>query len=554
MKIIAIIFQIFGSLGFLLYGMKLMSNGIQKSAGQTLHRILGFMTNNRVMAVLTGALVTLIIQSSSASTVMVVSFVNAGLLTLQQSIGVIFGANIGTTGTAWLVSLIGFKFNIAAFAIPAFGIGFIFAEVKRLHLENFGEALMGFGLLFLGLEWLSNAIPDLDSDSLQMFLTQFSGTGIKTLLIGVLAGAVITAIINSSSAVTAIIITMAYSGLLTFEFAAALTLGSNIGTTTDAPIASIGASANAQRAAFVHVMFNVAGTIITCFFFRPLLWLVDVVTPGTVEQSIGIHVAMFHTIFNMVSTIVFLPFVRQIALAAEKIIPEKKDTAAQSAYHFEFVSSVIKDSAEAHIIRAEKEIADMTMLAHTMFSGLRQGFSNLNSQFIHENMEKFVHQEDYADQMKEEISKYLLQCSELPLDEKTKSNIPVLINIVNDLENMTDDCFSAVLLLKRSIEKNLVFEKDDFERLLPYTDVTQQFLDFIYAHINRHLSVEALRKAEDFEHQIDTLRKELKKLARKRLKNGTNVKTELLYIDLVRKIENIGDGAFSISEELAQIQ
>jgi phosphate:Na+ symporter len=554
MKTIAIIFQLLGSLGFLLYGMKLMSNGIQKSAGQTLHRILGFMTNNRIMAVLTGALVTLIIQSSSASTVMVVSFVNAGLLTLEQSIGVIFGANIGTTGTAWIVSLIGFKFDIAAFAIPAFGIGFLLTVIKRASLKSLGEALMGFGLLFLGLEWLSGAVPDLNSDSLQLFLAQFTGTGIKNLLIGVLAGMVITAIINSSSAVIAIIITMAYSGLLSFEFAAALTLGSNIGTTTDAPIAAIGASANARRAAFVHVMFSVCGAIIACVFFKPLLSLVDFITPGTVAQSPGTHIAMFHTIFNLLSTIIFLPFVKQIALFTKKIIHDRKNTEEPNTYRLDFISPGIKANAEAHIVRVEKEITDMTRLADTMFKTLMLGFSNLNDDFFHTYMEKFEKQEDYADQMKEEISKYLLQCSELPIDEKTKNNIPILINIVNDLENMTDDCFAAVLLLKRSIEKNLVFEKKDFERLLPYTDITQQFLDFIYAHINHHLSEEALRRAEDFENQIDALRKELKKVARKRLKNGTNVKTELLYIDLVRKIENIGDGAFSISEGLAQIQ
>jgi phosphate:Na+ symporter len=554
MRIIAIIFQIVGSLGFLLYGMKLMSNGIQKSAGQTLHRILRFMTNNRIMAVLTGTLVTLIIQSSSASTVMVVSFVNAGLLTLEQSIGVIFGANIGTTGTAWIVSLIGFKFNIAAFAIPAFGIGFVLTVIKRASLENIGEALMGFGLLFLGLEWLSESIPDLNSDSLQLFLARFSGTGIKNLFIGVLAGTVITAIINSSSAVTAIIITMAFNGLISFEFAAALTLGSNIGTTTDAPLASIGASANARRAAFVHVMFNVCGTIIACIVFKPLLALVDFLTPGTVEDSIGTHIAMFHTVFNLLATIIFLPFVKQIALLTQKIIVDKKSADVSNTYHLEFISVPIKDSAEAHIIRAEKEIADMTMLANDMFKTLKKGFSNLNEQFIGENMDKLKKHEDYADQMKEEISKYLLQCYELPVNERTKNNIIVLINIVNDIENMTDDCFSLVLLLKRSIEKNLVFENEDFERLLPYADITQQFLDFIYTNINRHLSEEELHKAEDFENQIDVLRKELKKIAQKRLKNGTDVKMELLYIDLVRKIEHIGDSAFSISEGLAQIQ
>jgi phosphate:Na+ symporter len=304
----------------------------------------------------------------------------------------------------------------------------------------------------------------------------------------------------------------------------------------------------------VHVLFNVCGTIIACIVFKPLLLFVDFITPGTAVESIGAHIAMFHTMFNVLATIIFLPFVKQIALFTQKIIHDRKSADAPETYHLEFISTPIKDSAEAHIIRVEKEIADMTMLAYTMFKELRQGFSNFTDQFIHNNMDGFVKQEEYADQMKEEISKYLLQCSELPLDEKTKNNFPLLINIVNDIENMTDDCFSIALLLKRSIEKSLVFEKEDFERLLPYADITGQFLDFIYANINRHLSEEALRKAEDFENQIDMLRKELKKAARKRLKKGAHVKKELLYIDLVRKIENIGDSAFSISEGLAQIQ
>jgi phosphate:Na+ symporter len=485
---------------------------------------------------------------------MVVSFVNAGILTLEQSIGVIFGANIGTTGTAWVVSLIGFKLNITALAIPAFGIGFLLITLKRLHLENVGETLMGFSLLFLGLEWLSEAIPDLNTDTLQVFLSGIASSGVKGLLIGVLVGTVVTAIVNSSSAVTAIIITMAYNGLLTWEFAAALTLGSNIGTTTDAPLASIGASVNARRAALVHVLFNVFGTIIACFFFKPLLALVDYITPGTVESSIGIHIAMFHTVFNVFSTIIFLPFVKQIALFTQKIIKANISVEIPSEYHLEFISPGIKDSGEAHIIRAEKEIADMTIVVNNMFKVLREGFVDLTDQFVEKKIDILVKQEDYADQMKEEISKYLLKCSELSITKKTKNNIPLLITIVSDLENMTDDCFTVAMLLKRSVEKKISFEKADFERLLPYADITQKFLDFITVHINRHLTGEELKEAKEFEIQIDSLRKELKKIAKKRLKNGANVKAELLYIDLVRKIEKIDDYAFSISKTLTKIQ
>ena len=237
MSVIVFVFQLVGSLGFLLFGMKMMSDGIQKSAGQSLQQILGFMTGNRVLSVLTGLLITMIIQSSSATTVMVVSFVNAGLLTLKQSIGVIFGANIGTTITAWIVSFFGFKFDIAAFAVPMFGIGFILSSYKKLKKEALGEALMGFGLLFLGLDLLSSAMPSVSSDNMS-FLADLTNKGILSISIGVIAGIILTVIIHSSSAATSIILTMSYNGLLPWEFAAAMVLGSNIGTTIDAVIAS----------------------------------------------------------------------------------------------------------------------------------------------------------------------------------------------------------------------------------------------------------------------------------------------------------------------------
>jgi phosphate:Na+ symporter len=221
LSIIAMVFQFIGALSFLLFGMSMMSEGIQKSAGNSLRRVLRFVTGNRVSAVLLGMFVTCVIQSSSATTVMIVSFVNSGLLTLTQAIGTIFGANIGTTLTAWIVSLFGFKFKIAAFAIPVFGVGFLLAAFKRLRKKDIGQALMGFGLLFLGLEWLGDTIPKLDPETINAFLSRFSGSGVKNMVIGILAGTIITVILDSSSAVTALIITMAHSGLLTWEFSCA---------------------------------------------------------------------------------------------------------------------------------------------------------------------------------------------------------------------------------------------------------------------------------------------------------------------------------------------
>lgn len=529
-----------------------MSDGIQKSAGESLHRVLGLMTGNRVLAMLTGMFITMIIQSSGATTVMVVSFVNAGLLSLTQSVGIIFGANIGTTITAWIVAFFGFNFKISAMAIPLFGIGFFLTSFKKIKRQNMGEALMGFGLLFLGLDLLSKAIPTLDASSIG-FLSAWTDKGLLSILIGIIAGMIITVLLHSSSASTAIILTMSYNGLLPWEFAASMVLGSNIGSTIDAVIAAWGTKVNARRAALIHVMFNVTGTVLAVIFLRPLLTLVDFLVPGPVEEHITYHIAMLHTVFNVINTLIFIPFTRQIATLTEIIIRPNKDETPDT-YHLDFVEIGSKENVVAYIIRAEKEIEDMTDVVTKMFNRISEGINSRTQEFLDEHMEHLTQEEDYADQMQEQLSSYLIHCSQLPMSEKQKNNVSIMIRVVDDLENMTDDCYSVAVLLKRSIEKNMVFANEDMERLLPYMDLAHKFLDFIRKNINKHLSEEDLRIAQDLENQIDKSRSNLKKVARKRLESGADVKTELLYIDLVRSIEKLGDRAFSISEALSQTE
>lgn len=548
MNVVSFIFQLIGSLGFLLYGMKMMSDGIQKSAGESLHRILGLMTGNRIFAVLTGLFITMIIQSSSATTVMVVSFVNAGLLTLQQSIGVIFGANIGTTITAWIVSLFGFNFDISLFAIPVFGIGYFLTFIKRIHKETIGEALMGFGLLFLGLELLSSSMPSMSADNVS-FLSQFTNNGPLSIFIGIIAGLLITVILHSSSASTAIILTMSYNKMLPWEFAAAMVLGSNIGTTIDAVLAAIGTKVNARRAALIHVLFNVAGTILAVIFFRPLLTLVDFIVPGPVDASITTHIAMLHTVFNLSNTIIFLPFTSQLAHLTERLIrPKTNET--PDVYHLDFADPGLKGNATAFLIRAEKEIADMTEVVTRMFNRISDGISSRDQTFLDQHLNELAKEENYADQMQEGISNFLVHCMDLPINDKQRNSISDMLHIVDDLESMTDDCYTVALLLQRSIEKHMVFAQEDMERLNPYMDLAKQFVHFIKDNINKHLDTERLQQAQNLEDQIDMFRKNLKRVARKRLEKGADVKSELLYIDLVRNIEKIGDRAFSISEAL----
>ena len=551
MQAISFVFQLLGSLCLLLYGMKLLSDGIQKSAGEGLHKILGMMTGNRVLAVLTGLFITVIIQSSGATTVMVVSFVNAGLLTLKQSVGIIFGANIGTTITAWIVSFFGFQFNISAFAVPVFGIGFIMQSLKRFGKKSFGEALMGFGLLFLGLDMLSSIMPELSADDVD-FLTALTGRGALSVAAGIFAGLVITMLIHSSSAATAIILTMSYNRLLSWEFAAAMVLGSNIGSTIDAVIASIGTRVNARRAAAIHVLFNVAGTALAVIFFRPLLFLVDILVPGEVYESITNHLAMLHTVFNLTNTLIFLPFVDQIAAVSEKLIRPKQDE-APGAYRLEFNPSLRKENASASIMRAEKEIVDMFSVAIRMFEKIRACLSSENPGIIEKEMQAFADSENYADQMQEELSKYLAHCMNLPITEKQRQNISQMLRIIDEIESMTDDCCTISYLLEKSFQKKMRFSKQDTERLDSFVDLIAQFVKFVQANLEAgSMDAERLGEARILENQIDLFRKNLKKTARKRLEKGADVKSELLYIDLARNLEKIGDRAFGISEALNQ--
>ncbi|MBO4404303.1 MAG: Na/Pi cotransporter family protein [Treponema sp.] len=536
-----------GSLAFLLYGMRLMSDGVQKSAGEKLQHALGMMTGHRITGLFTGLFVTMVIQSSGATTVMVISFINAGLLTLYQSVGVIFGANIGTTITAWIVSLFGFNFKISDFALPLFGAGFFLTFLKSAKFKNAGEAVMGFGLLFLGLSGLSDVFT-FDSESLSV-ISEFQHYGIITIIVSCFIGIVITALMHSSSAFTAIVITMAYKQIISWEVACAMTFGSNIGSTIDAVLASFGSTADAKRSAVIHVLFNVFGTVLGFILFKPLLHFVEFITPG---DNIAIRISMLHTVFKSGVTVILFPLSKRLVALSRIIIKDDKEGERKS-YHLEFIEQNNgKESAAMHIIRVEKEIADMTDMVTVMFDNLQTGFTGRDNSFIENKMDELTYTEDYCDQMHEQIVNYLIHCQRLAITETQRANLSIMIQIVDDIEAMSDDCYSTAILLKKSIEKNMKFYAEDIEQLVPYVELAREFLQFIRININRHLDSKKLELARELENQIDMFRKNLKKVARKRLENGADVKAELLYIDLIRKIEKIGDHAFSISELLSQ--
>lgn len=546
--ILSTILQIVGSLCFLLYGMKMMSDGIQKSAGEKLQAALHFMTGNRFTGLLTGCLLTMIIQSSGATTVMVVSFVNAGLISLGQSISVIFGANIGTTITAWIVALFGFNFKISAFAIPLFGLGYILTIIKKWNQQGIGQAVMGFGMLFIALEWLSGAIS-LNADTMS-FLPAIQELGGWSIPIAMLLGILITALIHSSSAMTAIVITMAYNRLLTWEFSAAIIIGSNIGSTIDSIMAAFGGNANAKRTALVHVLFNCTTALLAICLLKPFTTLVDIIVPGKVEDNITYHIAMLHTLFNVVGTAIFTPFINQIGKLTELLI-KSDEKSLPTVYKFDFPEKAANESPAIPVISAQNEVGRMADVAVQMFDRLQYGFMDRSGRFVTDHFDNLLHEEDYLDQMQEQLTKYLLRCEQMNIDDKTRSNINVMIAITSELESMSDDCLSIGVYIKRMTEKQYFFPKEDFDRLLPYLELARELLQFIYKNINKELTHDQLEFANEIESQIDKERKALKKIARTRLESGANVKAELLYIDLVRQIEKIGDRCFSIAEQLS---
>jgi phosphate:Na+ symporter len=560
MEYVGIFFRILGSLGLFLYGMKVMSDGIQQTAGPRLQSVLGFITGNRVVAVLTGFAVTAIIQSSSATTVMVVSFVNAGLLTLTQSIGVIMGANIGTTITAWIVSLVGFTLNLSMLALPAVGLGFAVRFIKWKH-QDLGEIILGFGLLFLGLDFLTRSIPDLNVDTLS-FVSSLSDMGFLSTLIGTGIGLIITLITHSSSASTAIILTMAHNGLIAYHTAAAMILGANIGTTIDAALAAIGTKTAARQAALVHVLFNIIGTIWAMIFIDPLLALVDFVTPGD-RTSAGItsHLAMFHTIFNLINTLLFLPFVGPFARLVSFLIrdtPEAEVSRPAGPYKLAYKSGSIQDTPEFNILRAEKEIRDMAGLASSMYDQFRLTLDAAREEPISEEkvqvlVEELKGKENVADEMREELTLFLIECTRQKLNYRSERRVSQLLRIIADLEDMTDDCYGISLILARSVKKDRIFKKKEMEALVPYIGLVADFLLFVQTHLGRRLTEEEAAYAAELDKKISKSRDKLRKLGRKRIEAGENVKIELLFIDLVRQIERLGDYCYNISEAFSRI-
>ena len=557
LSIVSATFGFIGALALLLFGMDLLSSGIQKGAGNKLQNLLSIISGNRVTAVLTGLLVTSIIQSSSATTVMVVSFVNAEILSLTQAIGIIFGANIGTTVTAWIVSLWGFSFNISAFSIPLVGIGFFMKTLKKYRIKDFGDMFMGFGMLLLGLDLLGDTLK-LNPESVA-FINGITDLGAWGVILGVLIGTALTALIHSSSAFTAIVLTMAAAGSLNWELSAALVLGSNIGTTIDAVLSSLNASANAKRAAFVHVAFNICGTIIALILFKPFLALVDILVPSkplfdaalpSSKAIIAAHIAMLHTVFNVCATIIFLPFVNQIAKLASKVV---KDSAVKDNTHYKMpiIISKTRNTVDLYVMQVEKEIARMAARVMDMLDEVYVALEGYDEKSIEEISATVLAQENYIDEMNEEISSLLMACFQMSgTGSAMQAKINKLLQVTNGMEALSDECASIIHILQKYIEKNVERKTSSYEKLLPYMAQVREFFDYVSHHLVVGITMEERKLYTEMEENIDKTQGELKVLARHRIEDGKDVRSELNYIDIVRHVEKAGDCVFGIVKSL----
>jgi phosphate:Na+ symporter len=468
------------------------------------------------------------------------------------------GVNIGTTLTAWVVTLIGFEIHISNWALPAVGIGFILRSINWKH-KSIGELILGFGFLFLGLEFLTQGMHPARNDFDITVIAKWANWGILSILIGYVAGLVGTIIINSSSASIAIIMTMAFNGMVGYSMAAGFVLGANLGTTTDVALAAIGARTETKRSALVHILFNVIGNLWALPLLKPLLAFVDLVTPGTVSGAVHdiavmTHIAMLHTIYNIINTAIFLPFVHQFAKLVSFIVPENKNEKEAAHYKFEYVSGPIAGSPQLNIIRAEKEIRDMAGIVSSMYSrfstvlrGLRETDVNDRDNTV-ELCTELLKKEEYVDEMRDTLSGFLTECTRVRLNTQTELRVMYLIRVIGNLEEMSDECYSISRLLEKSVRRNNMFADKEIDDLIPYVGQVEEFLSLLHEHLSESPAAEQAAHIHELENSIDKNRKKLQKLSRKRIEAGSDVKTELLFIDLVRRIEKLGDYCFEIAE------
>lgn len=543
--------SLLGGLGMFLFGMKIMSEALQKLSGEKLRAVMRTMTGNRFVGVGTGFLVTCLVQSSSATTVMIVSFVNASLLTVVEATGMIMGANIGTTTTFWLVSYFGFKFSITSIALPIMGLALPLLFVRHTRLRSLGEFCMGFGLLFLGLMFLKDSVPDIRSNPEALeFIRDFTGHGLWSVLAFFAFGTVLTIVVQSSSVAGAITLTMAYKGWIDYPSACAIILGENVGTTITANIAALGGNTEAKRAARVHLLFNLIGVVWCILLFNPFSALVDRIIPGDSLDTthIPLHMAGFHTLFNICNTVLLIGFVAQLTQLAGRMFIGT--AAAPTRDHVAYESPLVPHTGELNLAEAERDVQRMGAITRDLVVGFIDLFERAPVDLAARVTELHALEQE-SDRRAIASTQYLLRCTAGGVSEQTMARVTVTIRVVAELEDMCDRGFRLVMLAERKHRKKRTLPPEVTQQVRAFSQVLLQFMDFVSSRLTHGVAAADMETAYQLENTIDQFRKNLRKESVRRMQgNGEIIKSEMLYIDILNNMELIGDHSLNILQAL----
>lgn len=586
-----------GSLGMFLYGMKVMSEGLQKVAGDKLRNILSVMTTNRFTGVLTGVLITALIQSSSATTVMVVSFVNAGLLTLTQSISVIMGANVGTTVTAWIISLFGFKVDISVFALPLIGLSLPLIFSGKSRRKSWGEFMIGFAFLFMGLAYLKASVPDLQSNpQVLAFLQSYTTLGYGSLFIFLMLGTILTIIVQSSSATLAITLIMCSKGWIPFEMAAAMVLGENIGTTIAANLAAISANVSARRAALAHLMFNIFGVLWVMILFYPFInlisWIVANYGPGDpnamsqflstldpatitlitsnaeladpelaalqkelppLQVSVSYGLSLFHTLFNITNVCLMVWFVNLYVKICSALI-KPKSVQDEEEFQLKFITSGMLSTSELSLVQAKNEISVFGERTYRMFGMIQELYHEKNEEKFLKLYSRIEKYESISDRMEIEIANYLTYVAEGRLSSEGKEEVRSMLRAVTEIESIADSCYNLARAIRRRNEGKSVFTEDQNHRM----DMMFNLLEKALVHMNETLAKpevvhDDINPSYNLETEINNYRNQLK------LHNLEDVNNKeyqyqdgVYFMDMVSECEKLGDYIINVMQAIVE--
>ena len=565
------IFTLLGALGMFLYGMNLMSSGLQKAAGDRLRGFLSAMTSSPLKRVLTGLGITSIIQSSSATTVMVVSFVNAGLLTLVQAIGVIMGANIGTTVTAWLVAWLGFKADISILAIPLMLFGFLFSNSKKNQHKNIGELIVGFSLLFLGLSFMKESVPNLsETPQVLEFVKDWSSNGFASVLIFLVFGTVLTLVLQSSSATMAITLIMLSMGYIPFNMACAMVLGENIGTTITANIAAAVGNTSAKRAAMSHTIFNVFGVIWALMFFTPFLGLVGLIiesfglpnpskegfsvsSPSSPESTAALYgLSMLHTLFNTINTFILIWCTGLIEKTVIKIIKAPANQ-EKDVFRLKYIEAGPLATPELATEQAFNEIIHFAQISKKGLGYAREAINETDTDKFEELRGKLVKYEEISDRIEYEIAQFLNAVSSDEVSEKTSVEIKAMYKVIGELESLGDSGETISRILSRRNIKNQTFDEDSIKKLNQMTDLVDQAYDVMIENLELAFNgkLEEISNAYAAEDHINTLRNNLRDATIEDIDcDKKSYHSSVYFMDIVSELERMGDFIINISQSL----